>query len=267
MNVPLSPQLQLEVRRAGNPQAPKIVFLHAFPLNHAMWDAQIAHFQDLYDCIAPNFRGFGDSTPFEVKPTFEAMARDIKTLLDALQIEEKVVICGLSMGGYCAFEFWRAFPDAVRALVLCDTRADADSSEARESRNEMLGFALRNDSRAVAQKMLPKLLGKSNANREDWAFEIEEMAARSRHENLAATIQALRDRRDSTPILGEIAVPTLVICGEEDEISTPQTMQEMAAKIPNAQFALIEGAGHLSNIENPARFDEVLEGFLGAQSF
>lgn len=262
MIVPLSSGVQLEVRRAGENSAPKIVFLHAFPLGNEMWAEQFAAFESKFDCLAPNFRGFGDSSPFEVKPTFEAMARDIAEMLDALGISEKVVLCGLSMGGYCAFEFVRAFPEKVRALVLCDTRADADSSEARESRNEMLGFALRNDSRAVAQKMLPKLLGKSNANRADLAFEIEEMAAKSRHENLAATIQALRDRRDSTPILGEIAVPTLAICGQEDEISTPQIMREMAAQIPGARFEEIERAGHLSNLENPARFNAVLGEFL-----
>jgi 3-oxoadipate enol-lactonase len=264
MIAPISSSQQLSYIRAGDFSAPKLVFLHAFPLSNQMWYPQIEEFSSDFDCIAPNFRGIGESTPFETKPSFAMIADDIKLLLDHLQIFQKVILCGLSMGGYCAFEFLRAFPDRVSKLILCDTRPDADSEEARKTRNDLLEFTLRNNAIAVADKMLPKLLGRTTTNEKpEVSVRVHELASPHRPEHLAALIQALRDRRDSTDLLPKIKIPTLVISGEEDEISTPEIMRDMASHIPNAKFVEIEKSGHLSNLENTPLFNKALQDFLG----
>jgi len=264
MIAPISSSQQLSYIRAGDPYAPKLVFLHAFPLSSEMWRPQIEEFSSQFDCIAPDFRGIGESTPFETRPSFTMIADDVRLLLNHLHIFQQVTLCGLSMGGYCAFEFVRSFPDRVGKLILCDTRPDADSEQARKTRNELLEFALRNNASAVAEKMLPKLLGGTTRNEKpDVVGRVKELAAPHRTEHLAAMIQALRDRRDSTELLPNIKVPTLVISGEEDEISTPELMRDMALHIPNAKFVEIEKAGHLSNLENTPDFNAALREFVG----
>jgi 3-oxoadipate enol-lactonase len=263
MIAPISSSQQLSYLRAGEHHAPKLVFLHAFPLSNEMWLTQIEEFSSSFDCIAPNFRGIGESTPFETKPSFKMIADDLKLLLDHLQIFEQVTLCGLSMGGYCAFEFLRAFPDRVGKLILCDTRPDADDEGARKTRNDLLEFTLRNDATSIVNKMLPKLLGSTTRNEKpEIAAKVQELASPHRPENLAAIIQALRDRRDSTDLLPNIKMPTLVISGEEDEISTPEIMRAMAEQIPDSKFASIAKSGHLANLENTRAFNAALNDFL-----
>lgn len=251
----LNDSLRISWREGGEQTSPALVLLHAFPVSGAMWDAQIEHFAHRLHVVAPDARGFGQTSPFVEAPSVSQLARDLADLLDHLEIEP-AIIGGCSLGGYVALEFARQFPDRLRALILCDTRADADSPEAKAMRDEMITFAQHNDGLAVVNRMLPKLLSdQTRLETPEVAEQVREMARALSGENAARMIAALRDRRDSTPILSSIRVPALVIGGEDDTISPPDVMKQMAARIENAKHVVVAGAGHLSSLEQPRKWN------------
>ena len=266
MQLRISPQTQISYDNAGSGQP--LILLHAFPLNHEMWRDQIREFAHDYQVIAPDARGFGESTAFDdleadFEPSLQLVARDVAALLDELQITQPVILCGLSMGGYTALEFARQFPQRLAGLILADTRADADSDEAKKSRDEMIEFAGSHTGEEVAEKMLPRLLGAATRTHNlAVAARVRELARELTGHNAAAMLMALRNRRDSTEFLSEINVPTLIIGGDEDEICAPEIMAQMAAKIHGARHETIRDAGHLSNLEAPESFNAVLREWL-----
>ena len=261
MQIQISPDAQISYDNSGAGQP--LVLLHAFPLNHEMWRDQIREFADDYQIISPDARGFGESTQFKSEPSLAIVAQDVNALLDKLGVTQPIILCGLSMGGYTALEFARQFPDRLAGLILCDTRADADGDEAKKARDEMIEFAHSHTGEEVAEKMLPKLLGATTrAHNLAVAARVRELARELTGSNAAAMLMALRNRRDSTEILSEIKVPTLVVGGAEDEISSPKIMGAMAAKIPGARHEIIGEAGHLSNLEAPESFNAVLRQWL-----
>jgi len=239
-----------------------LVMLHAFPLHRGMWASQLAACGLVRRCIAPDLRGFGESTLGDGPVTMDQMARDVVALLDHLAIE-RAAIAGLSMGGYVAFGIVRQHPERVGALILADTRAAADGEEARMKRADLIALARAEGSEAVAERQLPGLLGKTTrAQRPDLVEATRRMLESASVEAIVAGAEALRDRPDSTTLLESIAVPTLVICGAEDTVTQPREMREMAERIPGSRFVLLEEAGHLSNVEQSDRFDEAVTEFL-----
>lgn len=261
MQISLSPDAQISYDNAGAGRP--LVLLHAFPLHHEMWRDQIREFSPDYQVIAPDARGFGETTQFESEPSLAIVAHDVNALLDKLNVTQPIILCGLSMGGYTALEFARQFPNRLAGLILCDTRADADGDEAKNARDEMIEFAQHHDGEAVAAKMLPKLLGQTTrAHNLAVAARVHELARELTGHNAANILMALRNRRDSTDLLSEIAVPTLVVGGAEDEISAPDVMAQMAARIHGARHETIRDAGHLSNLEAPESFNAVLREWL-----
>lgn len=266
MQISISPAVQLSYDNVGAGQP--LVMLHAFPLTHEMWRDQIREFADDYQIIAPDARGFGESTSFDDlstddKPSLQIVAQNVNALLDELGVRQPIILCGLSLGGYIALEFARQFPDRLAGLILADTRADADSDEANQSRDEMISFAHNHNGEQIAEKMLPKLLGqKTREHNLAVAERVRELAMPLTGHNAANMILAMKNRRDSTNFLGEIRVPTLVLGGEEDAISPPEYMAKMAKEIPNATHETIRGAGHLSNLEAPESFNAALRVWL-----
>ena len=254
----LSGDAQIAFDQSDTANAPTLILLHAFPLSRAMWNAQLEHFSSRFRVVAPDARGVGESSPFAKAPAIEQMARDLAALLDALAIE-RAIVGGCSMGGYTALEFVRQFPQRVRGLILCDTRADADSPEAKATRNEMISFALAHDGAAIADKMLPKLLACPVSQT---AEQVRNCARSVSSENAARLIQCLRDRRDSSPILRSIAVPTLVIGGRHDVPSPPDIMAQMAASINGAKHVVLEDAGHLSSLEQSGNWNREVDLWL-----
>lgn len=257
----VSPSLSVTYEEAG--QGVPLVLLHAFPLSSQMWEEQRAVFASQFRVLTPNARGIGGTSRFEGTPSIQALADDLALWLKVVGIEEKIVLGGLSMGGYTALEFARSYGDRLKGLVLADTRADTDTTEGKKARDEMIQFARQSNGEAVAEKMLAKLLGESTRAEELKVVEqVKIIAAANADNNLADLITALRDRRDSTDILAGIAVPTLVIGGHEDAVSPPEFMAQMAALIPGARHVVIERAGHLANLEQPAAFNDALSQFL-----
>lgn len=261
MRVEISPDFHIEYSQAGS--GPPIVFLHAFPLTHEMWQTQFETLQNEYSIVAPDLRGFGGTSSFEGTASIEQMARDVNDLLDALGISEPIVLCGLSMGGYAALNFTHHYPQRLRGLVLCDTRAEADTDEAKEKRNANIEFVKQNGAAALVEKVLPALLGETTRRENSELVEqVREWGSAAPVSTLVAALEALRDRTDATPWLSQIKVPTLLIFGEEDALAPTAVIETLHNGITGSKLEKIPQAGHLSNLENPAAFNAALLEFL-----
>jgi 3-oxoadipate enol-lactonase len=245
---------------------PTVLLLHAFPLAADMWRPQLAAVPSGWRFIAPDFRGFGESAPDEESDfSMDDYANDALALLDQLRIRQAVV-CGLSMGGYAAFALFRVAPDRVRGLVLADTRPDADTPAARAGREQSLNLVEREGAAALAENMLPRLLGRTSREaRRDVVDVVRRLAAAQPVSAVRPAIVRLMTRPDSMPLLADITCPTLVVAGDEDEITGPDIARQMHGQIANAALAIVGHAGHLSNLEQPEAFNEALDRFLVAR--
>jgi pimeloyl-ACP methyl ester carboxylesterase len=240
-----------------------VVLLHAFPLNRSMWEPQIAALFGECRCIVPDLRGFGDS-PKSGPYSMDVFADDVVALLDALQLEQ-AVIGGLSMGGYVAFDIWRRYRRRVRAMVLADTRPAADSDEARHKRDDLIDLARRTGPAAVAEKQVTGMIGKTTrAKQPELVDRIRAGMARESAEGMIGALEAMKARPDSTPLLADIDVPTLVVVGDEDAITPVREARQMHERIPGSRLEVIPAAGHLSNVERPAAFNAALSDFIGS---
>ncbi len=249
--------LAVEVRGEGAP----ILFIHGFPFDRTMWRHQLAGLSR-WKRIAPDLRGAGASSAPADGYSVARYADDVVQVLDALELE-RTVMCGLSLGGYVLFELLRRHPGRVRAAVFCNTKAVADSSEARRGRDEMAALAEREGAAAVAERLLPQVVAPATfASQPEVVAHVREMITRTPVPGLVGALHALRDRPDSTPMLGSIGVPALVIAGEDDKIAPADGMRLMARAIPGAQFAAIPAAGHLAPLEQPLATSRVVADFL-----
>ena len=254
---------QLTYREAGEGTARVAVLLHAFPLSSAMWHPQLVHPPHGWRLLAPDLAGFGGSQDRAGEGVaLDDYASDVLEWLDGLGIS-RCVVAGLSMGGYAALALTRLAPHRLAGLVLADTKAPADSAEARAGRDRMLETLAQRGPAGVAEDMLPKLLGETTRrNRPDLVAEVRSLIVANSAEGIRRGILRLRGRPDAAPVLPGIAVPTLVVVGEEDAVTPPAEARALEASIPRASLETVPGAGHLSNLEAPDRFNAALHRFL-----
>lgn len=239
---------------------PPILFIHGFPLDRTVWRPVMNKLTG-WRRIAPDLRGMGLSGLSD-RYSMADYADDLAALLHTLNAEP-AVICGLSMGGYIAFELLRRHRKRASALILCNTRSEADGEEGRRKRDEMIQLLQRDGPAALAEAMIPKLLAPSSLKAlPDVVGYLRATIARSPSAGLVGALRAMRDRPDSTPLLAEIDLPTLVIAGREDQLIAPEASQRMAEAIPGAQFVLIPDAGHLAPLEQPVATSKVIAEFL-----
>ena len=245
-------------------QGHPLLLVHGFPLDHSMWQQQLEVLAHRYRVIAPDLRGFGlsDVTPGTV--TMEQYADDLAALLDALKITEPITFCGLSMGGYVAWQFVARHPQRLQRLIVADTRAIADSQEAAEGRRKSADKVLQEGPGIVADTMLPKLFHKVAGAEPTYVQQTKGVMLSTKPEGIAAALRGMAARPDVTGQLGQIGVPTLVICGQHDAISPAAEMQQIAAAIPGAKYVEIAGAGHMSPLEKPAEVSEAITKFIEA---
>lgn len=243
--------------------ASTLVLLHAFPLCADQWLPQLQKAPPQWRVIAPDLRGFRSpgATVEEARldgMTVDRYAADVLALMDHLEIR-RAVVGGLSMGGYVAFGMVRQAPARVAGLVLANTRASADTAEARANRDRQIDLVRREGPDAVARALLPKLLGETTwRDQPDLAEAVGRMIRANTSEAIAAALGALRDRPDSTPLLGSIGCPTLVIAGDEDAIIPRAEAEAMHAAIPGSRLVVLPRVGHLGNLEDPPAFSQVL---------
>ena len=250
--------LAVEVRGDG----PAVLFIHGYPLDRTIWAHQVASLEG-FRRIAPDLRGMGQSDAPDLGYSIATYAGDLAALLDTLGVEQ-AVLCGLSMGGYIAFEFVRRWRHRVRGLVLMDTRAEADSAEAKRGRDASAAEARDRGSAAIAEAMLPRMLSPATlTGSPETGNRVRALMAATPVAGIVGALGALRDRPDSTELLGTLAgVPTLVVVGEDDALTPPAQARAMADAIPGARLSVIPGAGHLPPVERPAATSQVLLEFL-----
>jgi 3-oxoadipate enol-lactonase len=243
-----------------------IVFIHAFPLNRTMWAPQVSALVERCRCIAVDLRGFGE-TSVEGPWSMDQYADDVAGALDHLKVERAVVV-GCSLGGYVAFSVWRRHPARVRALVLADTKATADTDEIREKRRALIATTRSQGSTAVANLQIASLIGKTSREKQPDTYDaVHRMIAQAPAEGIVGALDAMMQRADSTATLATITVPTLIIVGEEDVPTPVKDARAMAAAIPGSQLEIIASAGHLANMERPAAFNHLLTEFVGALTY
>ncbi len=244
-------------------QGTPAVLLHGFPLDRRMWAPQLRGLVGCARCIAPDLRGFGDTTaapPYSM----DRYADDVAALLDTLHIDA-AVIAGLSMGGYVALAFWRRHRERVAALVLADTRAEEDDDADRARRLEMRDVARRRGGGAVGDLVLRRLVGATTrAKQPEVMAEVRAILGSAPTEGVTGALEAMMARPDSTPALATIDVPTLVVVGAEDEITARPCAERLHRAIPGSRLEQIPAAGHLSNLERPAAFNRVLSELLAS---
>ncbi len=254
-------RLAVHTRGGGMP----LVLLHGFPLDHTMWSGQDP-LADAVRLIVPDQRGFGASRG-AVPESIAQLADDVVALLDALHVVEPAVICGLSMGGYVAEHVAVRHPGRVRALVLVDTKLEADTPEARAARAKLAATVERVGQEAVAEAMIPNLLGRSEAVRANPARPlIEEQLRRTIHttpvETITAALAALAARPDMVEPMRAVAVPVLLVVGEEDAITPPECMERAERVLQQPRLLIMPRCGHMAPLEDPATFNAAVLAFL-----
>jgi len=252
----------LEAPPQGDRPRGTLVLLHAFPLNARMWEPQLALAAHGWRVVAPQLRGFDGGTTDPPASTVDDYAGDVIDLLDALHVND-AVIGGLSLGGYVTFALLRLAPRYVRALILADTRSQADTPDGVEARKRMLQLLAEKGPTAIAGEMIPKLLGASTrASRPEVGDRVRDLVLSNPPEAIAGAIRALMSRPDSTPLLQTIHCPALIVVGEEDTVTPPALSEEMHRAIAGSELIAIPKAGHLSSFEQPAAFNSAVAGFL-----
>jgi len=235
-----------------------LLLLHGFPLDSEMWASQIAGLRDTGSVVAVDLPGFGGAPLAPREGWMDAAAAAAAEALRKAGVD-RAVVCGLSMGGYVAFSFWRRHRALVAGLVLANTKSGGDD-EAGKQRREDLAKRVRAEGNGFLVASPPPLL--SDHASPDLRLHIQRQIGRQPVEAIAIASQAMADRVDSTPVLGGIDVPTLVITSSADTLIPPEATKPMASQIPGATLAVIEGAGHLSNLEAPDEFNRLLREHL-----
>jgi pimeloyl-ACP methyl ester carboxylesterase len=244
---------------------PAVLFLHAFPLNRTMWDAQVRALAGTHQVVRFDARGFGETPPGDALLTMERIADDAAALLDHLGLS-RATVCGLSMGGYAALAFVRRHPLRLASLVLADTRTAPDTADGRRSRAAQAEKVRREGPAAIADAFLKNAVGATTqAERPEVVARIREMILAAPPRGIVDALAGLAARADSAATLREIRVPTLVICGAEDTLTPVADAEAIHHGVPGSTLEIITRAGHLSSLESPSEFNAALARFLAKE--
>lgn len=239
-----------------------VIFLHGYPFSKAMWKQQLEFLQSTHRVIACDIRGFGKSTYEEGTLSMDLFADDLLTFMYKLQIE-KAIICGLSMGGYIALNAVQRFPNHFEALILCDTQCIADTAEVKEKRYKVIDDIKANGVKEFNEKFIKSVFHKDTlTNNKELVESLRDVVFANSQPVIIAGLTALAERSQTCSTLGDINIPTLILCGREDEVTPLAQSEFMHQSIERSILHVIEKAGHVSNLEHPDEFNEQLLGFL-----
>ncbi len=252
----------LAIYLEGRKNLQPMIFIHGFPFDHKMWSGQVEYFKKHYHCVTYDIRGFGGSPAGDGQFTMESFVDDLFEIVDTLNLD-KVVLCGLSMGGYIALRAIEREEKKFRAVILCDTKSEADTNAVKL--NRFAGIKQINDEgvQKFVGTFVPKCFTNEfiNLNRHKYE-EILNRALKSDPAGLKGCLLAMAARTDTTDYLPKIKIPALIICGSEDKITPPDVMKAMSAKISTAIFLEVPEAAHLSPVENSDFVNKAIEKFL-----
>jgi 3-oxoadipate enol-lactonase len=254
--------LTISYTDAGSKEAPVILFIHGFPFNKQMWRGQVDALKEDFRVIAYDVRGHGGSAIGDVDFSVDLFVSDLINLLDALKIE-KVILCGLSMGGYIALRALEQHAHRFSALLLCDTQCVADSKEGKEKRMKAIESIQTHGVPMYAKASIMNLFAEESfKTRPDVIGAIQRVIQQTSADTLCRTLAALAQRNETCSRLEEIKIPTLILVGREDKITPVTAARFMHERIKNSTLTIIDHAGHLTNLENPADFNQELKRFV-----
>lgn len=241
---------------------PPVVLVHGHPFDRSMWRPQLERLAPRYRVIAPDLRGYGETTVVPGKTPLSVFAADLVGLLDRLGVD-RAVFCGLSMGGQIVMELHRAHPDRVQALILADTSPEADTEAGREARYAAAERALREGMGGYADEVLDRMIAPRNVEAlPAVADHVLRMMRGTSPEGAAAALRGRAERPDYVGSLARATVPALVIVGDEDDYTPVTVARSLHATVPRSTLTVIEGAAHLPNLERPDAFTDAVERFL-----
>ncbi|MHB1685906.1 MAG: alpha/beta fold hydrolase [Ignavibacteriaceae bacterium] len=252
----------LSIFPVGDKKNSPIIFVHGFPYDHEMWNNQVTELSGKYFCVTYDIRGLGASPAGDGQYTMESFTDDLENIIAELNLN-KPALCGLSMGGYISLRAVERMEEKFSALILCDTKSEADTNEGKLKRAEGVKKINTEGIETFVKVTVPNTFtGESikNSNR------YQEILKRSLHSNpvgVKGCLLAMAGRTDTTSYLPKIKIPTLVICGEKDRLSPPESMKAMTDKINGAEFMLVPNAAHMSPVENPEVVNKAISYFLG----
>ena len=254
---------EFEIAYTDEGSGPPILFVHGYPLNRRMWLPQIEGLQDQFRVLAPDLRGHGETSPTPGPYSIDQLADDLAAFLDAIDIREKISLCGLSMGGYVCLAFVRRHSDRLKNLILTATRASADTPDTKLNRDRTANLARSEGVATVVEGMLPRLFTPENyAGRGELVRSVREMMLQTSLEGMLGALIAMKNRPDYNGALAELKTPCLVIHGQADQIVPLTEAEAMAGSIPGCKFRILPAAGHLPNLEQPELFNLALKSFL-----
>ena len=253
----------LSVLLEGNQKNRAIIFLHGFPYDHTMWHEQVAVLSEEYYCVAYDIRGLGGSSVGDGQFTMESFVDDLDMLISELRIETPPILCGFSMGGYVVLRALERKEEAFSAVILCDTGSNADDNEGKLNRSDVIRRINAQGLSSFSKNFIGHCF--SDSFKKEHKDVVDKRIAKSMKFNsigVKGCLFAMLTRNDTTAYLSSLSLPTLVLCGELDTLTTPAKMKAMAEKIKGAEFVLIKNAAHMSVVENPVDCNIAIKAFL-----
>ncbi len=258
---------KLAIFEKGNKENQPILFIHGFPYDHSMWGKQFEELSKDYYCVSYDIRGLGESPAGDGQFTMESFVDDLFEIVDNFELK-KPILCGLSMGGYIALRTLERNQHYFSGAILCDTKTDADNNEGKLKRAAGIK-TINNDSLEVfVNGFVPNCF--ADASKESLGIAYQEIIKRCASNDplgVKGCLLAMIGRTDTSSFLSRIDIPVLLICGSEDALTPPDVMKKMSEKIINSAYVIINGAGHMTPIENPEIFNETVSVWLKKNNF
>jgi 3-oxoadipate enol-lactonase len=239
-----------------------VIFLHGFPFDKSMWHSQIESLKSSHRVIAYDSRGFGKSRDHGTNLSIDQFSEDLIRFMDLLSID-KAVVCGLSMGGYVALNAQKRAPGRFEALILCDTQCVADTAEGKKKRYQSIEEINGDGIKSFAEGFVERAFCKDSfTNKKEVVEQLKEVIYSTSPRMITQGLKALAERRETCSTLCMVNIPTLIICGKEDELTPIIQSEYMKQNIDGSLLRVIEDAGHVSNLEQPEVFNKCLSDFL-----
>jgi 3-oxoadipate enol-lactonase len=244
-----------------------VLLVHGFPFHSEMWEPQIDALGDRFRFVTIDLLGFGESDAPHDRSAYsiETYADQLKAVVDALGVG-KVVLVGLSMGGYVTFAFMRKYRDFAAGIVLADTRAEADVPEITERRTAQQKQVSEKGTEELIDTLTGTYVSQSTIEKKRDVVERVKSLMDNPAYGFIGALEAMKNRLDSTDGLVEIKVPTLIVVGENDALTPPELSRKMHEHIGESRLVVLPEAGHMSNLESPDAFNGALAEFLGPVS-